>query len=100
MMIIMSGRVGEVHLRHTQAGRKVIFERRSLLDDGCCKGEHAHSVDQATITSEVLVLVDGELHLGGLLQLGVHGLDLALVDGDLGGLQDGGLNKGQVGVTI
>ena len=50
--------------------------------------------------SEVFVLVDGQLHGGGLLELLVHGLHLALVDGDLRGLQNGVLNKGEVGVTI
>jgi hypothetical protein len=52
------------------------------------------------LCSEVLVFVGGELHSCGFLDLSVHGLDLALVDGDLRGLQNGGRNKGKAGVTI
>jgi hypothetical protein len=51
-------------------------------------------------SSEVLVLVSWEVSILGSEELCVHGVNLALIDGDFGRLEDGSLNKGKVGVTI
>jgi hypothetical protein len=60
------------------------------------EGRHKHSG-----CSEIVVtLALRKLHIGSILELLVHVLDLILIDGDLRGLQDGGLNKGEVRVTI
>jgi len=56
--------------------------------------------DLRRCSSEVLVLVDGEVSVLSSEELGVHGVNLALIDGDFGRLEDGGLNEGEVGVTI
>jgi hypothetical protein len=55
---------------------------------------------RGTSSSEILVLVGRKFHTGGILELLVHVLDLILVDRDLRRLKHGGLNEGQVRVTI
>lgn len=50
-------------------------------------------------SSEVLVLIERELHSGGILEFLVHVLNLVGIDGNFRGLKDGGLNEGEVGVT-
>lgn len=52
------------------------------------------------VSSEIFVLVNWELHTCGIFELFVHVLDLILIDGDLRWLENGGLDEGEVGVTI
>jgi len=51
-----------------------------------------------TRRSEIIVL--GELHGLGVLELGLHLSDLGLVDGDFTWGQNGCLDKGEVGLAI
>lgn len=49
--------------------------------------------------SELVIFTLREIHASGIFELLVHVDDLILIDRDLRGLEDGGLNEGQVGVT-
>jgi hypothetical protein len=52
-------------------------------------------------SSEIVITFSlRKIHVGSVLELLVHVLDLILIDGDLRGLEDWGLNESEVGVTI
>jgi hypothetical protein len=52
-------------------------------------------------SSEIVITFSlRKIHVGSVLELLVHVLDLILIDGNLRGLEDWGLNESEVGVTI
>jgi hypothetical protein len=52
-------------------------------------------------SSEIVITFSlRKIHVGSVLELLVHVLDLILIDGNLRGLEDWGLNESEVRVTI
>lgn len=51
------------------------------------------------LSSESFIVTLGEGHVGGIVELLVHLGDVSSVEGDLRGLEDGGLHKGKLSVV-